>query len=842
MEKNLYLTLYLKGREPRVVNLDSFGKPVLLFGRGPLHGPEGSPENDIQVDDSVRIVSRAHCVFRKISAGWTVLDDKSKNGLYGDSGKVTGAVIYSGDRFTIGNDQDGRCVLAFELREEGREKEKGGRISLPESGSFVIGRGEGSDLVLSHPSVSRTHCIVTSQQGEYVLSDNNSLNGVILNGEPLKGSAVLHEMDRIQIADTTLTFSDGGLFSSLIEGGVSVAVKGVVKVVPDGKGEKTIMDHVRLSIEPGEFTAIIGGSGAGKTTLLNCMSGLTEFQGGDVLINGESVKRNGVSLRSIMGYVPQSDIVYDDLSLERMLMYSAQLRMPKDMPKAEIMKRVNEVLEMVELSDHRKTMIRKLSGGQKKRASIAVELLASPKLFFLDEPSSGLDPGTEKHLMEMLKRISREGRTVIMVTHTVQNINLCDRLICMGRGGLLCYSGKPEEASAFFGKPAFPEIYDDLNEHSREVSQRYASINRQEQLPEEMEEMEKDSRHGKLLGVKASRAGRRKKGEKREKARGLKQFSVMSRRYLEILLNCKGRLLLLLLGMPLLLSVIVCFAFQADGDLYNTLGIVINRTSFPWTVSGDTMKLLFSFSCAIFWVGIFNSIQEISKERVIYEREHFAGVKASPYVMSKLVVLGGISVIQALIMNAVFLRLTETTASIGANKNAVTAFSMKALSDGIVFSSGGMWMELFVTTLLVMLSAMCLGLLISSVSSNETALVLCPVCLLPQILFTGVVNELSGVSRSISNFITCRWACIAYFTSARINELYESIKYSNGSWTMTEYSNGFGVDMAYDPEYEYLFGLNPVLGSWLVLAIISAVCVALAIILLRLSDKKRKAR
>ena len=191
-----------------------------------------------------------------------------------------------------------------------------------------------------------------------------------------------------------------------------------------------------------------------------------------------------------------------------------------------------------------------------------------------------------------------------MVTHTVQNINLCDRLICMGRGGLLCYSGKPEEASAFFGKPAFPEIYDDLNEHSREVSQRYASINRQEQLPEEMEEMEKDSRHGKLLGVKASRAGRRKKGEKREKARGLKQFSVMSRRYLEILLNCKGRLLLLLLGMPLLLSVIVCFAFQADGDLYNTLGIVINRTSFPWTVSGDTMKLLFSFSCAICWVRL----------------------------------------------------------------------------------------------------------------------------------------------------------------------------------------------------------------------------------------------
>ena len=210
-----------------------------------------------------------------------------------------------------------------------------------------------------------------------------------------------------------------------------------------------------------------------------------------------------------------------------MLMYSAKLRMPVDTSKAEIRAKITETLKLVELYEQRNTMISALSGGQKKRASIAVELLASPKLFFLDEPSSGLDPGTEKHLMMMLKRLSETGKTVIMVTHTVQNIKMCDRLICMGKGGVLCYSGSPSKALEFFGKEDMIDIYDDLNDNAKATSKRFAE--EQARLrPDGVEEFKEK------VVPKARYAFVPKKF--------FKQFFVMTGRYAEIIFNSRSRL------------------------------------------------------------------------------------------------------------------------------------------------------------------------------------------------------------------------------------------------------------------------------------------------------------
>lgn len=124
-----------------------------------------------------------------------------------------------------------------------------------------------------------------------------------------------------------------------------------------------------------------------------------------------------------------------------MLKYTAQLIMADSISEKERRKRIEEVLEIVQLSDFKYTYIKQLSGGQRKRASIAVELIADPSLFFLDEPTSGLDPGTEKSIMETLKNMSSLGKTIILVTHNILNIGLCDKVVFFGTGGRLCFSG-----------------------------------------------------------------------------------------------------------------------------------------------------------------------------------------------------------------------------------------------------------------------------------------------------------------------------------------------------------------------------------------------------------------
>ena len=705
---------------------------------------------------------------------------------------------------------------------------------LNEERQYLIGRLNECDIVIAHPTVSRKHCVITREGDRFFVEDNHSTNGVLLNSRLLTKREPLNPMDRINIGGTTLVFNGNSLLYHVQTGGVGISAERVVKRVGRGKNRKTILNDISLAIKPNNFVAIIGGSGAGKTTLLDCISGMTDITSGNVFINGESLRTGGKNVRSLLGYVPQQDIVYDSLTLERMLYYSAKLRMPPDTSMKEIRQKIDETLEIVELSEHRKTFISKLSGGQKKRASIAVELLASPKVFFLDEPSSGLDPGTEKHLMQILKRLAMTGRTVVMVTHTVQNIDLCDGVICMGRGGVLCYAGSPSAALRFFGKERMIDVYDELNERSEVWARRFKELT--------------DREGGASVNPKTEKKERQHKQPKAQ----FRQFKVMTARYVEILLNSRLRFLLLMV-MPMILTLLVCLAFQADGNLQNLLlrlmagrAHSIKRVTFPFLKAVDTMTLMFAFSCAVFWTGIFNSIQEISKERQIYEREHFSGIGVVPYVFSKFVPLAGLCVIQSIVMTAILSFMTTTTATITGNLSDAAAISMSMRPDGIILGKGMMWLETFATTFLCALSAMCLGLLISTLVSNEMAMVLCPICLMPQILFSGIVTKLSGITETISNIISCKWSCVAYLVSARVNELYENVELGfedNMSKYMTtpfSESNAVGVGKMFNVNKRYIFskllGLSEgdgVVSGWFVLFLICVVCVIGASLVLR---------
>ena len=836
MADHSIITILLPGKPPRTCDLDAMLRSktersaaypgwdgfTLYLGRGEMHGGgSNAPHNDIVIEDAP-FVSRAQCLFQFVNGDWYLADNNSKNGIILQNRKISSCKMRDGDKFYIGEQAERRMLLMYSVK-AAEDAEPVTGLPLNPSGRFVIGRDESCDMVIAHPTVSRQHCFITGLNGSFYIEDNHSTNGILLNGHPVKQRTQIREMDKIFIAGIRLYFSNGYLYLNEPEDGISLSAEKVCKKVGKKKHQKFILKDVDLTIRPDEFVALIGGSGAGKTTLLNCLSGMAGFTSGAVLINGEKIHTAGKSLQSLIGYVPQQDIVYDNLTMERMLYHSARLRMPKDTTKEEIQAKIKETLEIVELSEHKNTLISKLSGGQRKRASIAVELLASPKLFFLDEPSSGLDPGTEKHLMKMLKRLSLSGKTVIMVTHTVQNIDMCDRLICMGKGGVVCYSGSPEGARKFFGKENLTDIYDDLNDIAAATAQRW-----REQQKDMGEEAEPDQQPRQV-----------------KKGRGAswpRQFLVQSLRYAEIFKNSLPRLLLLLM-MPAVLTFLVCFAYQADGGIYRFLGlhlgVIVVRNIFPFLSAPDTLSLISAFSCAAFWVGIFNSIQEVSKERNIYERERFTGVSPSSYLMSKVVIMTLLCLIQSLIMTGLFWLLGHTWAMASATTtSAKDVFIKIPTSGGLVFTGRLFGLEVFMTVFLCTMSAMCLGLMISTLVSNDMALVLCPICLLPQILFSGVATQLSGITETVSNIISCRWSCIAMLTSLNVNDMYTDYAYA-------ENGTGFGgstlyQNAVYDSLNTYLFGQNPVISGWIAFLLLCLVFLVAAFLILRFKPRRER--
>ena len=338
-------------------------------------------------------------------------------------------------------------------------------VDLRRKRRVLIGRGEDCDIQLTSDRVSRHHCEAVFRDGHFELHDLGSTNGTYLNGRRIQRE-ILTDGAVINVPTQVFAFSGGVLHYHQHRAGISVELINVYKTVKDRNTNKplNLVDGTSLAVEPNSFVVLVGGSGTGKSSLLTCITGSAPCTAGSVCFDGIDTRGNRNAFDAVVGYVPQKDIMHDHLTVEQSLSYTARLRIAHDTTRGEIQAAVAHAIRAVDLTGREKTMICKLSGGQKKRVSIAMELLASPRLLVLDEPTSGLSPDLDRSMMELCRRLSHENCTVIMVTHNMSNINLCDKVGFLGAGGVLCYYGPPETLDRYFDVELTSDIFEKLHD------------------------------------------------------------------------------------------------------------------------------------------------------------------------------------------------------------------------------------------------------------------------------------------------------------------------------------------------------------------------------------------
>nr|MBA3539701.1 ATP-binding cassette domain-containing protein [Deltaproteobacteria bacterium] len=602
---------------------------------------------------------------------------------------------------------------------------------------LTIGR-TASDIILDQPLVSRRHAELVWESaggGYHLLRDVGSTRGTCVNGQPVEGSGrKLVPGDVVQIGTFRLTYDGDSLDSFDQRGAIRLDVRDLKRVVANGR---VLLDATTLSIEPCEFVAIVGASGAGKSTLMMALCGFERATSGQVAINGDDLYEGYDAYRSIVGYVPQDDILHRPLPVTRALHHAARLRLPADTADAEIETRIAAVLEAVDMTAHADKRVDQLSGGQRKRVSIACELLADPPLIFLDEPTSGLDPGLERRLMYTLRRLADAGRTVVLITHATQNITMCDHIVYLVSGKTV-YFGPPAQALEFFGVSDFADIYAATDEPDKpEETAEHWQARYEASLQHQKYVIERPARAPAQPSTE-QRAEQERRASAFAKSRG-RQLGILCKRYLELMLADRKNLALLLLQAPVI-GILLSLVSRADGLTGGRI---------------EAKKLVFMLATTGVWFGVINAAREICKEAPILRRERLAGLRAGPYLGSKVIILMLLVMVQsALLLGVVALR-TEMP-KVGILLPAV--------------------LELYITIALAGLAGIALGLCISAIASTpDKATSLIPIVLVPQVLFAGIMFGLHGISRGISWVVSSRAAVDALSAIIDSNNLSERI-------------------------------------------------------------------
>lgn len=676
--------------------------------------------------------------------------DAAKNGAGANGGTMLGGGTVLGGTRMGGSSasEGGRPLTADELTGGGLAV----HCTLEGRTEVIIGRSPRSDLVLDHIQISRNHARIRWDGRQWCIADLNSTNGTYVDGNRVTETE-LREGARIQIGPFRYELRQNVLWRQHDQIRVDALL-----VTQQIAGGRRILQDVSFSILPTEFVCIVGGSGAGKSTLLDAISGVRPASHGEIFYNGTDYYGNLDEFRSLIGYVPQDDIVPSHLSVEQALTFAAKLRLPPDARPEEIKERVDRALDLMELTERRNLDIHRLSGGQRKRVSIGVELLTDPTLFFLDEATSGLDPGLETRMMQLMRKVADTGKTVILVTHATQNVTLCDKVVFMAPGGYVAFFGPPQEALEFFGVKNFADIYVLLGEKGapEEWARKYHESAYQDRYVDDRITAvvrEKDRRGGNALPPPVLH-----QDQKLQRARAFSQFKTLTQRYVASIVKDRQNLLIMLLQAPiigLLLSVVYSRNAFATG-LRDPNGSSIDPRNLR--TPSDAATLLCLMVIVALWFGVSNSAREIVKEASMYRRERLVNLQLGPYLGSKFVVLLGICFIQNLLMLGI-IGVIVPYATRRFSQERPTGQPPRPFEFGPYVDVP--WLKAFAVMLVVSFTGVAMGLLISTLVNNpDRAGSIVPIVLIPQVVFSGTIIkylDLPEVGQKLAWIMAGHW-------------------------------------------------------------------------------------
>ncbi|MFD9102200.1 FHA domain-containing protein [Streptomyces virginiae] len=597
-----------------------------------------------------------------------------------------------------------------------------------------IGRALENELVVSDLQVSRHHAEFHSMPGgRFEIRDLGSHNGTYVNGQPLakSGTQLLGPNDIVGVGHSTFRIVGDRLEEFVDTGEVSFSARHLTVTVDGGK---QILKDVTFGVPEKSLIGVIGPSGSGKSTLLKALTGYRPADQGDVLYDNRNLYKQFAELRQRIGLVPQDDILHKELRVSTALKYAAKLRFPGDTAESERAARIDEVLRELKLDIHKDKKITALSGGQRKRVSVALELLTKPSLIFLDEPTSGLDPGMDRDVMQLLRGLADDGRTVLVVTHSVAELSLCDKLLVMAPGGSVAYFGPPDEALNFFGYSTWADVFSAFeNYRDYDWAGRW-----------------KGSQHYQLYAAELDAVAPQPvvmppaQQMRPTKPQGWgSQLWTLIRRYVSVIASDKGFMGLMLI-LPAVLGVV-------STVIPATFGLAPPTP--PSRFNGDAGTIMLILAVGMCFSGAANSVRELIKERVIYERERATGLSRSAYLMSKVIVLGFITAIQGVIICAI-------------------GFAPRDLpAEGLLMPPA---VELCVSVIALGFTSMMFGLVISSlVKTAEKTMPLLVMFAIVQVVFTGILFQVYD-SPGLEQFawlMPSRWAVAAAGTTLNLGKL-----------------------------------------------------------------------
>lgn len=696
---------------------------------------------DIQVIGSK--VSRTHLRLEFDGANWKATDLESSNGSYFNSKPFESIKISEQISVYLGG--DGGQEIRLHPLEVGSKKNKEviKKQQVPKGDQTIIsstiegyaakfddetsrirlqqririGRDSNNDWQIDDLTVSRFHAeIVQNESGGFDLVDLRSANGSFINGIAVKRREI-EIGDLISIGGITRRFTSDGLESPVGIDGIDIVAKDLHFTI----GGRELLNDINFHLGPRSLTAIVGPSGAGKSTLLNAITGRTSPTQGQILIGGRDLNSEYADLRQRIGLVPQADILHTRLTVKQALNYGAALRFPSETSRKEREERVSEVMEKLELTPRADLRIDKLSGGQRKRASIGLELLTKPSILVLDEPTSGLDPGLDAHVMETLRNLADDGQTVVLVTHSVDNLNFCDNVILLASGGRIAYAGPSSTVFTALGKNNWAEVFRLLSS------------------PEALLLSSK-----KRSGAISSNAETAQ--EKIKKQSWGRQLLTLSSRYLRVIASDKYYLGLLT-AIPVLIG-LICYATAGELGL-GPASPTKNGTSLNLIARSNLMILILG----TVFIGLSTAIQEIIKENQIRVREKSVGIRSGTYLMSKVLVLGVISAIQVFIFTFIVL------------------FKRPVPESGLKLGNG--YVEILALVGLLGFVSMCLGLLISAIlTSTEQAMPILVGLTMGQVVLSGALpGKNEGIISLFAPLVPSFWSMNSLSASVNLVEI-----------------------------------------------------------------------